>query len=77
MEAKALVIELQARVKHLESALAGQNQATTSTRSEAGRSDSSDETELSEDEHVFNRLQVSRERNDNLSYLSVIVAPCV
>lgn len=77
VEAQALVIKLQARVKHLESALAEQNQATTSTRCEAGRSDSSGESELSEDEHIFNRLHVSCAGHDNPSCRSVICVPCV
>ena len=71
------MIKLQERVRRLESLIKNQSQGINSARSEALDSGSADDSEVSEDEHVFNRLQVSRERNDNLSCLSVIVAPCV
>jgi hypothetical protein len=57
---EALIARLQERVRKLEETVAKHGQASSSARREVELSDSSVESELSEDEHVFNRLQVSR-----------------
>ena len=55
------MIKLQERVRRLESLIKNQSQGINSARSEALDSGSADDSEVSEDEHVFNRLQVGSE----------------